>query len=69
MQDRGSAWCDWCLGTFPADGVDVDHVRPLSLGGEDVDSNVQVLCHECHQLKTSTEFGSARTLDTPILSG
>ncbi|MET9950774.1 HNH endonuclease signature motif containing protein [Streptomyces sp. NPDC006339] len=57
VQERGSAWCDWCLGDFPADGVDVDHVRPLSLGGEDVDSNVQVLCHECHGLKTRTEFG------------
>nr|WP_248296359.1 HNH endonuclease [Streptomyces sp. S1D4-11] len=33
---------------IPADGVDVDHVRPLSLGGEDIDSNVQVLCHGCH---------------------
>ncbi|MFD7331166.1 HNH endonuclease [Streptomyces sp. NPDC059872] len=35
-------------------------MRPLSLGGEDVDSNVQVLCHDCHQLKTRTEFGSVR---------
>ncbi|WP_229848372.1 HNH endonuclease [Streptomyces melanogenes] len=48
------------MGDFPADGVDVDHVRPLSLGGEDVDSNVQVLCHGCHQLKTRTEFGTLR---------
>ncbi|MFI8810261.1 MULTISPECIES: HNH endonuclease [unclassified Streptomyces] len=49
------------MGDFPADGVDVDHVRPLSRGGEDVDSNVQVLCHGCHQLKTATEFGGAST--------
>ncbi|MFC1435333.1 HNH endonuclease [Streptacidiphilus sp. N1-3] len=34
----------------------MDHVRPLSLGGEDEDSNVQVLCHGCQQLKTATEF-------------
>ncbi|MFJ5681487.1 HNH endonuclease [Streptomyces sp. NPDC093099] len=62
VQERGSAWCDWGLGDFPADGVDVDHVRPLSLGGEDIDSNIQVLCHDCHQLRTATEFGgSART--------
>ncbi|WHM36993.1 HNH endonuclease signature motif containing protein [Streptomyces sp. BPTC-684] len=62
VRERGSAWCDWCLGDFPADGVDVDHVRPLSLGGEDVDSNVQVLCHGCHALKTATEFGAARMI-------
>ncbi|WP_404956604.1 HNH endonuclease [Streptomyces sp. 147326] len=39
---------------------DVDHVRPLSLGGEDLDGNMHVLCHDCHQLKTSTEFGPER---------
>ncbi|MFB7643684.1 hypothetical protein ACFC0S_36165 [Streptomyces sp. NPDC056084] len=32
---------------------------PLSLGGENVDSNVQVLCHGCHGLKTRTEFGAS----------
>ncbi|PKV89808.1 hypothetical protein BX283_7453 [Streptomyces sp. TLI_146] len=53
VQERGSAWCDWCTGTFPPDGVDVYHMRPLSLGGEDVD-NVQVLCRGCHGLKTVT---------------
>ncbi|MFF0630668.1 HNH endonuclease [Streptomyces sp. NPDC004296] len=58
VQERGSAWCDWCLGDFPADAVDVDHVRPLALGGTDTDGNVQVLCRGCHALKTSTEFGS-----------
>ncbi|WP_331446015.1 HNH endonuclease signature motif containing protein [Streptomyces xanthochromogenes] len=36
----------------------MDHVRPLSLGGEDVDSHVQVLCHGCHGLKTRTESGA-----------
>ncbi|MFJ2783696.1 MULTISPECIES: HNH endonuclease [unclassified Streptomyces] len=57
VDERGSAWCDWCLGDFPAAVVDIDHVRPLSMGGEDVGSNVQVLCHGCHALKTRTEFG------------
>ncbi|MGW3518759.1 HNH endonuclease [Streptomyces hydrogenans] len=59
IDGRGSAWCDWCLGDFPAADVDVDHVRPLSMGGTDTDGNVQVLCRGCHQLKTSTEFGRA----------
>ncbi|WP_244888740.1 HNH endonuclease [Streptomyces purpureus] len=53
------------LGRLPRGRVDVDHVRPLSLGGEDIDSNVQVLCHGCHQLKTRTEFGTARADKTP----
>jgi 5-methylcytosine-specific restriction protein A len=33
-----------------------ERVRPLSLGGEDVGSNVQVLCRECHVLKTREDF-------------
>ncbi|WP_309505802.1 HNH endonuclease [Streptomyces pyxinae] len=60
MGDRGTAWCGWCLNDFPAAEVEIDHVRPLALGGEGVDSNVRVLCRSCHALKTATEFGSAR---------
>ncbi|MFG3043290.1 HNH endonuclease [Streptomyces sp. NPDC048330] len=54
---RRAASCDWCLNDFPADAVDVDHVRPLSMGGTNTDGNVQTLCRGCHQLKTGTEFG------------
>ncbi|WP_255306147.1 HNH endonuclease [Streptomyces sp. Wb2n-11] len=32
-----------------ADGVDVDHVQPLALGGEDTDGNVHPLRRECHR--------------------
>ncbi|MFE7315131.1 HNH endonuclease [Streptomyces sp. NPDC057555] len=59
IQAHGNAWCAWCRNDFPADGVDIDHVRPLSMGGADTDGNVQVLCRGCHQLKTRTEFGAA----------
>ncbi|KOT56176.1 MULTISPECIES: HNH endonuclease [Streptomyces] len=58
VDERGSGWCDWCLNDFPADVVEIDHVRPLSMGGTDTDGNVQVLCHGCHGLKTRTEFGA-----------
>ncbi|MYU54100.1 MULTISPECIES: HNH endonuclease [Streptomyces] len=57
----GHGWCDWCLKDFSVALLEVDHVRPLSFGGEDIDSNVQVLCRGCHRLKTGTEFGAART--------
>ena len=33
------------------DKLEVDHVVPLSQGGDDDSSNVQVLCHECHVKK------------------
>ncbi|MEU3074399.1 HNH endonuclease [Streptomyces laurentii] len=57
IERKTKAWCDWCLGNFAVAEVDIDHVRPLSMGGTDTDGNVQVLCHGCHQLKTATEFG------------
>ncbi|MBZ4319527.1 HNH endonuclease [Streptomyces huiliensis] len=57
LDERGSGWCAWCLGVYMASGLEVDHVRPLALGGDDTDGNVHVLCRECHQLKTATEFG------------
>ncbi|NEC91395.1 HNH endonuclease [Streptomyces sp. SID12501] len=55
---KGSARCAWCLDDFPACEVEVDHLRPLATGGTDTGDNVHVLCRECHQLKTATEFGT-----------
>ncbi|MFE1828355.1 HNH endonuclease [Streptomyces yangpuensis] len=46
--------------------MDVDHVRPLSLGGEDTDSNSQVLCHGCHGLKTEPSSGLLRGRVLPV---
>ncbi|MGW3662539.1 HNH endonuclease [Streptomyces sp. NPDC005141] len=58
---RGGARCGRCGSLVLADVVDVDHVQPLALGGEDTDTNVQPLCHGCHQRKTATEFGGIST--------
>ncbi|MCF3103927.1 HNH endonuclease [Streptomyces roseoverticillatus] len=63
IQEKGTAWCDWRLGDFPAALVDVDHVWPLALGGTDTDGNVQVPCRGCHALKAAMEFGTARCPD------
>lgn len=39
------------LGTDPL-AFDVDHIVPLSRGGEDTAENCQVLCVPCHRRKT-----------------
>lgn len=36
-------------------GTDVDHIVPKAQGGSDSLSNLQVLCRECHRLKTKRE--------------
>ncbi|MFI6525020.1 HNH endonuclease [Streptomyces uncialis] len=64
MDERGAGWCAWCLDTFPAAQLEIDHVRPLSLGGEDTDHNVNVLCVGCHQLKTNTESAPVHGRET-----
>ncbi|MFF2406728.1 HNH endonuclease [Streptomyces sp. NPDC058092] len=57
VRDAVSGTCVMCLGSFLPSQVDIDHVVPLARGGEDVDSNVQVLCKRCHKTKTAMDFG------------
>lgn len=45
---RDGAECRWC-GTTSA--LTKDHVVPVSAGGENKLSNLQVLCRECNSLK------------------
>ena len=52
----GGARCARCGSLILADVVDVDHVQPLALGGEDTDGNVQILCRDCHLIKTGEDF-------------
>ncbi|MGW5720794.1 HNH endonuclease [Amycolatopsis sp. NPDC003865] len=43
--------------------TEVDHVQPLSEGGERYDpSNLQSLCRDCHQAKTQQESTRARRI-------
>jgi 5-methylcytosine-specific restriction protein A len=57
VRAAGGAECGWCRGFYRPSIVDIDHVLPLSQGGEDVESNVQPLCKACHKAKTAVDFG------------
>lgn len=35
--------------------AEFDHVTPLILGGKHAESNLQLLCHECHGAKTKLD--------------
>ncbi|MER5638434.1 HNH endonuclease signature motif containing protein [Kitasatospora sp. NPDC002227] len=60
VRKAGEAQCANCGGFFLPSGVDIDHVVPLALGGEDVDGNVQPLCKGCHKTKTRKDFDHQR---------
>lgn len=48
--------------TAHPDGYQVDHKVPIHKGGPDTDSNCQVLCIQCHDIKTALDLGyKART--------
>jgi 5-methylcytosine-specific restriction protein A len=46
--------CRVC-GRASADGLEIDHVVPLHLGGKETDQNRQALCPECHAAKSAIE--------------
>ena len=54
--------CLWCGLYFKHGDVrEIDHITPLSLGGEDVPHNRQLLHGHCHDAKTATDgSGAAR---------
>jgi 5-methylcytosine-specific restriction protein A len=35
--------------------LEVDHVVPLAIGGQESDFNRQLLCYDCHKLKSELE--------------
>jgi hypothetical protein len=47
--------CNYCGDV----GLEVDHVIELAAGGENSIENLQVLCKNCHKIKTS-KFNSSR---------
>ncbi|MEV8015634.1 HNH endonuclease signature motif containing protein [Streptomyces sp. NPDC086554] len=57
MRKAVGGHCASCRGWFLPSQVDIDHVLPLAKGGEDVETNVQVLCKACHKTKTAMDFG------------
>jgi 5-methylcytosine-specific restriction protein A len=42
------------------EAVEWDHIRPLSLGGEEAEGNLQGLCRACHETKTVAEAAVRR---------
>jgi 5-methylcytosine-specific restriction endonuclease McrA len=55
LRDPRCARCG-IVTTFPS-GFEMDHIKALTNGGTNDDSNMQVLHHECHEAKTNEDLG------------
>lgn len=47
-----------CVKCGSSEKLETDHVVPLSKGGENDFSNLQTLCHDCHEKKSKRKFSS-----------
>ena len=57
--------CKGCKKLLPA-AAQVDHVVPLSAGGDDKMDNMQILCANCHAEKTRREAKQGVTMNRGI---
>lgn len=44
----------WCLNCGATDNLSLDHINPISKGGENKLSNLQTLCKSCNSIKRDT---------------
>jgi 5-methylcytosine-specific restriction endonuclease McrA len=43
--------CHYCNGTFPPDGLTMDHLVPVARGGKSTPGNVVPACRDCNSRK------------------
>lgn len=48
--------CALCDRAFALRDMELDHIVPLLAGGSNNDSNLQMLCKECHASKTKLDL-------------
>jgi 5-methylcytosine-specific restriction protein A len=46
----------WCAKCKRRAWTELDHIKPLSAGGDYSPENLQGLCAECHRKKTAADF-------------
>ena len=56
---RDGFQCQACGQKSPEVELEVDHVRPVALGGLDIPENLQVLCRTCNRGKSATPADAA----------
>jgi 5-methylcytosine-specific restriction endonuclease McrA len=58
IKARDNGLCQACKRNgYIRPGDEVDHIKPLCMGGSDHESNKELLCKVCHLKKTAKDFG------------
>lgn len=61
---RTNGLCEDCLACGATSAAtQVDHIKPLALGGSDEDHNTRNLCDFHHQKRTAEQFGHRAKLE------
>jgi RNA-directed DNA polymerase (EC 2.7.7.49) len=64
---RQKGICPHCGLYFSSmDIVEVDHIKPTSIGGKDTYDNLQLLHKHCHNTKTANDGSSTKTKVNPL---
>ena len=58
-EDQDGA-CKGCERALDIDLLEIDHIKPRSKGGQDVDGNIQLLCGPCNRIKGNRSMGYLR---------
>jgi len=60
---RAHFWCELCGCMDSEKALEVDHITPKNLGGEDSINNYQALCYSCNAMKRDLDSTDFRGLD------
>ena len=56
IKEHFDCTCVYCGETYDINELTLDHVRPKSMGGENLTSNIVPACQKCNQSKGSTNW-------------
>jgi 5-methylcytosine-specific restriction endonuclease McrA len=62
----GQVRCKICGRSFPIDIMEVDHIKPISKGGTDQPSNLQLLCPACNRKKNKKTYKPRNNVFNPF---
>ena len=55
VMERARGYCEYCRssGRFALESMEIEHIMPVSRGGETVADNLALACHGCNNHKQS----------------